>query len=168
MKSDREKISDPWMITEFEYSSPEIEILCRFDFYEDGDWEQALRAFLVARDHGLPIPEWTLPEVQREIRSRCGLPVPPRPKGRNARGVAAYQTQMNEQARMAALEAATKCGFRGEEWINQACSALIYEGVPASESTLKNTYKKRKVIQKTRSYPLMVAMFVEVILAQRD
>jgi hypothetical protein len=145
-------------------TSPEIEILCRFDYYQDGDWEQAPRAYLIARNHGLAIPDWTLPEVDRAIRALCGLPVAPRPKGQNARG-RAYQTRLNNQARMAALDAAKICGLKGDGRFSQACVVLNREGIPTAEATLKGTYKKRYMLRQLPSYALMVPMFIEDIRA---
>ena len=158
------KISDPWMLgDQLDGCPPENEILCRFDFYQDGDWKQAPRAALVALENGLPIPDWALPEVKIALRNACGLPVLKRRRGRHARGQA-WKDHMNQQAQLAALNAVEECGIKGKARFEVAKDALNREGVPTAVPTLQGVFKKRNTLRKrSPSYSIMVPMFIETI-----
>jgi len=158
------KIADAWDMSGLEFGSPEKEIMGRFDLYGDGDWKQAILAAIVALENDLPLPDWARDEVATELRRGIKLkPYKRRPKGRG-NPARKYLDESNQQAVVAAVDAAGGVELRGDKKFQTAMDALIQEGVlvgtPESVETIYKTHRKRAT---GSIYPQLVILFTKEI-----
>ena len=144
-KSPEPTLGEIWNNPEYEFGSPELEIMGRFDLYQDGDWQEAIRAAIVALENDLPFPKWARNEVAGELRRAIKLePLPPKRKaGRSARGRQLWADRKNQLCVVCAVEAAEAHGFEGMERYEEAFKALTDQEIPVGTvESVKTSYNR--------------------------